>query len=38
MIKDLQARAELVETFAIGKNIPIEFVTKRRLITSPDKE
>jgi RNA polymerase sigma factor (sigma-70 family) len=35
IIVDLQAGGELAQTFAIGKNIPIEFMAKPRLIGSP---
>ena len=34
MLIDTRAGGELVETFAVGRNIPIEFVTKPRLIRS----
>ncbi|HUD46747.1 MAG TPA: sigma-70 family RNA polymerase sigma factor [Candidatus Baltobacteraceae bacterium] len=33
---NLQAGGELVETFAIGRNVPIEFMTKPQLVRSPD--
>lgn len=38
MIVDLRAGGELAETFAIGKNIPIEFVTKPQIINSGNEE
>jgi RNA polymerase sigma factor (sigma-70 family) len=38
MVVNPQAGGEWAETFAIGKNIPVEFVTKPRLITSPGQE
>jgi hypothetical protein len=38
MVTDLKAGGEWAQTFAIGKNIPVEFVTKPRLIKSLDEK
>jgi hypothetical protein len=38
MITDLKAGGEWAETFAIGKNIPVEFLTKPRLIDSLEEK
>jgi len=38
MVTDLKAGGEWAQTFAIGKNIPVEFVIKPRLIKSLDEK
>jgi hypothetical protein len=38
MVTDLKAGGEWAQTFAIGKNIPVEFLIKPRLIKSLDEK